>query len=160
MRIRGRRGSAVVETALMMPWLVFLFVGVMDSGFYSYAAISVENAARAVAVLGAADTGAIGTTKVCTAALSELNMLPNVGLGASTCLGSAAGLSDSSPVAAWVDKLCSAGCVAQCADCTLNATAVSARATVAYRTIQLVPIPLVLTGKTTITRVVEVRANQ
>jgi TadE-like protein len=34
----------------MMPWLLFLFVGVFDFGFYAYALIATQNAARAVAV--------------------------------------------------------------------------------------------------------------
>ena len=33
------RGSAIMETAFMVPWLFFLFVGVLDLGFYSYAAV-------------------------------------------------------------------------------------------------------------------------
>ena len=29
-----RRGSVMVEAALIMPWLAFLFVGVFDWGFF------------------------------------------------------------------------------------------------------------------------------
>jgi Flp pilus assembly protein TadG len=47
----GRRGNAVIEVALMAPWIFFLFVGVLDFGFYAYSFISVENAARAAALL-------------------------------------------------------------------------------------------------------------
>ena len=43
----GESGSAMVEVALLAPWIFFLFVGVFDMGFYSYMAICVENAARA-----------------------------------------------------------------------------------------------------------------
>ena len=44
---KRQKGSAIVETALMMPWLAFIFVGVLDFGFYSYACICTQNAARA-----------------------------------------------------------------------------------------------------------------
>ncbi len=47
---RGRGGSAIIEMALLMPWLVFLFVGILDFGFYTYAAICTQSAARAAAV--------------------------------------------------------------------------------------------------------------
>ena len=153
-----RRGTAVVETALMMPWLIFLFVGVYDFGFYSYAAIATENAARAAAILSASDPTA-GSAKICKAALAEMTMLPNVGTTTTTCLTTDTSLSDSQPVAAWVDKLCKVGCVKACADCDVNAAATSARAVVAYRTLPLIPIPGALTAKTTITRIVEVRSN-
>jgi len=58
------RGSAVVEAALMMPWLAFLFMGVFDFGFYAYASICTQNAARAVAVL---KNGVIGRIRSCEA---------------------------------------------------------------------------------------------
>jgi Flp pilus assembly protein TadG len=48
---KGRRGNAVIEVALMAPWIFFLFVGVLDFGFYAYAFISAENAARAAVLL-------------------------------------------------------------------------------------------------------------
>ena len=48
-----RRGSAVVEAALLMPWICFLFVGILDSGFYTYGAMATQNAARAVAIQSA-----------------------------------------------------------------------------------------------------------
>ena len=45
------RGNAVIEVALLAPWMFFLFVGVLDLGFYAYAFISTENAARAAVML-------------------------------------------------------------------------------------------------------------
>ena len=68
------RGSAIIEAALMLPWLAFLFVGVLDFGFYAYAGICTQNAARAAAMMQAG-----GTLNTCLAALGELNGLPNVG---------------------------------------------------------------------------------
>ncbi len=46
----GERGNAVLEVALMLPWILLLFIGVFDFGFYVYSAISVENAARVAAL--------------------------------------------------------------------------------------------------------------
>ncbi len=45
-----RSGNSIIEVTFMMPWLLFLFVGVFDFGFYCYALIATQNAARAVAV--------------------------------------------------------------------------------------------------------------
>ena len=45
-----RSGNSIIEVTFMMPWLLFLFVGVFDFGFYAYALIATQNAARAVAV--------------------------------------------------------------------------------------------------------------
>jgi Flp pilus assembly protein TadG len=47
---RRRSGNSIIELTFMMPWLLFLFVGVFDFGFYAYALIATQNAARAVAV--------------------------------------------------------------------------------------------------------------
>src|SRR5947207_14797502 len=44
------RGHAVIEVSLMAPWIFFLFMGTLDFGFYSYAIIATQNAAR-VAVM-------------------------------------------------------------------------------------------------------------
>lgn len=43
-------GNSIIELVFMLPWLLFLFVGVFDFGFYAYALIATQNAARAVAV--------------------------------------------------------------------------------------------------------------
>ena len=47
---RRRSGNSIIELTFMMPWLLFLFVGVFDTGFYCYALIATQNAARAAAV--------------------------------------------------------------------------------------------------------------
>jgi len=64
----------MIELTFMMPWLIFLFIGVYDFGFYSYMLISVQNAARAEAVHNsmskAAATDPDGSG--CQIALSEL----------------------------------------------------------------------------------------
>ena len=149
----------MVEVALMAPWIFFLFIGVFDFGVYAYSCICAQNAARAAA-LSNASNGAIDNTSACLAALAELNRLPNTAGETSNCPTTAGTVTDARPVAVWVDKLCQFGCIATCADCGVDAAAISARATVVYRTIQLIPIPGVLAGRTTITRAVEMRYMQ
>jgi len=83
-RRRKRQGSAIVEVTLMMPWLAFLFVGILDFGFYSYAAICTQNAARAAAIATASSSSAQTFSNACRAALGALTGLPNMG-GISTC---------------------------------------------------------------------------
>src|SRR5690242_15443484 len=71
-RRKRSSGQAVVEVALMLPWILFLFVGIFDFGFYAYSAIATQNAARAVAI--AAATGN-STDTDCNVALGELHGL-------------------------------------------------------------------------------------
>src|ERR1700732_5246529 len=78
---RGRcreRGHAVIEISLMAPWIFFLFMGTLYFGFYAYAIIAVQSAAR-VAVMQTSQnsTTAANSTLACQYALTELNMLPN-----------------------------------------------------------------------------------
>jgi len=141
-RLKNRRGTAVVEVALLMPWIAFLFVGVFDFGFYSYAAIATQNAARAAAIQLAS-----GATNSCAAALAELRMLPNT-TGLTTCTAAPVQVSDLTLTNATTPP---------CADCSLNTTATSRQATVTYQSIPLVPIPGILTGRLSLTRIAEVR---
>lgn len=46
----AERGNALVEFALLVPLLTLMFVGLLQLGYYSYALISVENAARSAAM--------------------------------------------------------------------------------------------------------------
>jgi Flp pilus assembly protein TadG len=143
-----RRGSAIVETALMVPWIFFLFVGVFDLGFYYYAADCTQNAARAAAL--ANSTGSLSNAIACTAALGEMTYLPNASQFSSTC--NAAPLTvtvvrrDAKPPA--------------CADCGVDPDAASSFATVTYQSIPMIPIPGVLMGRLNITRTAEVRIAQ
>jgi Flp pilus assembly protein TadG len=47
--LHDERGHAMLEAALLLPWVLFLFVGAFDLGFYNYALISTQNAARVAA---------------------------------------------------------------------------------------------------------------
>jgi hypothetical protein len=145
---------------------------VLDLGFYCYAAICTQNAARAVAVSQATGSG----PGICAVALGELSGLPNVGASA-TCTPQSypSGITAAAPISVCVaslsinatsDGLCSAA-TAHCADCAGSGTTAtcagvctSVQATVAYQTMQMIPIPGVLMGKMTLTRTAEVRVIQ
>jgi hypothetical protein len=133
------RGHAVIEVSLMAPWIFFLFVGALDFGFYAYAIISAENAARVAVMQTSRDTlSQTDSTLACQYALSELSSLPNVG-SLSTCAAL--------PV-------------------IVNATAVvdgdgkkASQVAVTYQTIAMIPIPG-LTGTLTLTRTAQMRLRQ
>ncbi len=50
-RNRRRRGHAAVEVSLLAPWILLLFAGLFDFGVYTTSLITVENAARAAALV-------------------------------------------------------------------------------------------------------------
>src|SRR5580658_8123278 len=74
-----RSGNSIIEVTFMMPWLLFLFVGVFDFGFYAYALIATQNAARAAAVhnsissMAASDPDGSG----CQIVVAELQSMSN-----------------------------------------------------------------------------------
>jgi TadE-like protein len=165
--VRDRqKGSAIVEAALMMPWICFLFVGILDSGFYTYAAMATQNAARAVAIQSANIGGTLSAAAMCASAKRELLLLPNVGL-AGNCAATQGAISNADPI--WVcagilNDTASAPCVppaVACADCAgSGATGTNARsiqAVVTYRSIPLIPIPGILTKQLQLTRIAEAR---
>jgi Flp pilus assembly protein TadG len=145
--------------ALMMPWLAFLFVGVLDFGFYSYAAICTQNAARAAALRAAVEQG---TGNACNAALGEMKGLPNT-IGLATCAANAGAITPAIPVAVSAVLLNGTSC-ADCncggiGTCTFAATT-SYQASVTYQSMPMIPIPGVLTGQMTLTRRAEMRTIQ
>jgi Flp pilus assembly protein TadG len=148
-RKERRRGSAIVEAALMTPWIFFLFVGVLDLGFYCYEGVCTQNAARAAALATSASSSLSAAT-ACTAALGELNSLPNVAK-LTTC--------NAAPLTVTVTQL-SNTTNPPCADCNVTPTATSSLATVVYVSPPMVPIPGMLAGQMTITRTAEMRISQ
>jgi len=164
---RRRNGHSVMEVALMAPWIFFLFVGILDAGFYSYAAICTQNAARAAALQTAAGVGAQSDTIACLAALSELKFLPNVkALSLTTCGANAAAITAAAPVAVQRKTLCATATVIPttltcdapgCADCTQDNKAASSQVAVTYQTDKMVNVPGIITNQLTLTRVVEAR---
>ena len=173
------RGQAVMEVTLLAPWIFFLFVGILDTGFYSYAAICTQNAARAAATQTAAHAGSQQDTIACPAAIQELSWLPNVkalgltGATLSDCAANAASIDAMHPVAVQRQTLCGKDvntaviktCISApptsplCADCAVGlATAgASSQVAVTYQTAPMVSIPGIITNQLTLTRVVEAR---
>ena len=152
-----QRGSAIVEASLMMPWLAFLFVGILDFGFYAYSAISIQNAARAAAMRASASQFSFSTGTACIAALGELRGLPNM-VGVTTCAASAGAISDTQPAAVVVTVLDDTT-TPQCADCGLgiSPTPSSVQARVTYQTLPMIPIPGLVMGRLTMSRIAESR---
>ncbi len=135
---RGQRGHAAVELALIGPWIFFLFVGVLDFGFYSYALIAVENAAR-VAALNAGGGPAYDQPVACRVALDELRWMPNLRTPLANC--------DALPLK--VEIAANGYTDAQGHPATW--------VRVTYETLQLIPIPGLVTGKLLISRDMETR---
>jgi hypothetical protein len=145
-------GHAVLETALLAPWIFFLFVGVLDFGFYSYALISTENAAR-VSALYAASTGSLAADSrgACEYVVKEMRPLPNVG-GSTSCPPSCAGVCTAGPLTVRARALDGLGGRPLGVD-GRPATEVS----VTYQTITMIPIPGLLAASLNTTRTVQMR---
>ena len=131
------RGSSVIEFALMMRWLIFLFVGAMDWGFYSYSLIATEAAARVGAMYAATSSATVAdTTTVCAYALDQLRNMPNVGASLTTCLTSSS-VTTSAPVGATA------------ASVTGPDRSTAAQVSVTYLTPVFIPLPGSLTKQVT-----------
>jgi len=138
-RCKCRSGHAVLETALLAPWIFLLFAGTFDMGMYGYALISTQNAARAAAVYTSTSTAKAGdSVRACQYTLAEMSSLPNV-QGVSTCTNYPVIVS-ATPVTG-IDGA--------------SASSVS----VSYRTPQLIPIPGLM-GRLTVTRTIQMRCRQ
>jgi len=142
MPVRRRSGNSIIELTFMMPWLLFLFVGVFDTGFYCYALIATQNAARAVAVHNsiskAAATDPDGSG--CQIAVFELK---TAAYGRSMTACAAAPLQ---VVSTYETSNTPDG----------NA---AAKVVVTYQTVALIPIPGLLSGQMTITRTAWMAVN-
>lgn len=133
---RRKHGHAVIEIALMGPWLLLMFLAVFNFGFFMYAGISVANAARAAALeLAQSDGTRLDQTLACTIAKEEMRALPNSGSFPAAC--------NLAPLVVTVTDVLPSGELQP------------ARVRVAYETIQLFPLPW-LAGKTTISRQVDI----
>ena len=124
---------------MIAPWLLFLFSGVFDMGFFEYCLISTENAARVAAFYTSSYSAyASDSTGACNYVLAEMKMLSNVN-GLTSCSA---------------DPL-----VVTASSVTGIDGNPASNVSVTYTTNQLIPIPG-LTGKTTITRTVQMRIKQ
>lgn len=154
---RTEKGNAIIETAFMVPWLFFLFVGIIDFGFFSYAAICTQGAARVAALEVSSSEYSVTQAAACQAALGELKTLP----GASTltaCATAPGQLSDAVPVYVSAPVVRDNTTTPPCADCDGSTpTRRSVVISVTYRTLPMVPIPGLLRGRWDFTRRAEMR---
>jgi Flp pilus assembly protein TadG len=128
-----RRGSNMVEFALLMPWYAFLFVGAIDYGFYSFGLIATQNAARVSAMYAAGSSStAIDSDTACSYSLDQLRKM-----SLATC--------SATPLVVGASLVTGAD--------GQQATSV----TVTYTTPQLIPIPGLLPGQLTISRTVQMK---
>jgi Flp pilus assembly protein TadG len=137
-----RRGSAMIEFCLLMPWYIFLFVGAFDFGFYAYSLIATANAARIGAMYCAASSSTCSSiTTTCTNyVIPQLSGLPNVGTTVTTCAASPVTLTITYPTAS------------TCPDGNACTTV-----QVVYVTPSLFPIPGMFPGQLTITKAITMR---
>src|SRR5579871_5635408 len=74
-----KSGQSALEFAFFLPFLIFLFCGAFDWGFYSSALVSTENAARSANIYTSSSSSLVtDLTGACTAVLAELAYMPNV----------------------------------------------------------------------------------
>lgn len=134
-----KRGSALIEITLLAPWIFFLFVFVIDMGFYNYSLIAVENAARIGAEYTSGATSTVADQAgACTRILAELQMLPNLS-GVASC--SASPLTVTATSVTGVDGT--------------PATSV----TITYTGMQMIPIPGFMMGQLSFQRNVQMRVK-
>jgi Flp pilus assembly protein TadG len=129
------RGQALIELAILAPWIFFLFIAVVDTGFCVVAAISVQNAARAAALYTSSRSAPPGGS--CAAVTQELQSMPNYAAVASAGCSSLPLQVTFLPLASGIDG---------------NP---ASRVTVTYQTIPLVPVPLLFSGPVTLISTVE-----
>jgi Flp pilus assembly protein TadG len=180
--MRSRRsGHSVLEFAFFLPFLLFLFVGAFDWGFYSWALISTENAARVAALYtSGSSTTAADSAGACNIATAEMADAPNVaanpGVSGTTLKGggSAGSLGSGGGSGGGGNNQNSGGSggsgnLATCSapPLTVTATSISSGAdgaaasqvSITYQTPVLIPIPGLLTGQISITRVVQMKVR-
>lgn len=155
-----RRGHSVIEFALMSPWILLLFIGIFDFGYYAYALINVENAARAGARF-AADSwvvandptfvvnGSSSVETTCKAVLREMRSMPNLGSSNGYICGASSGINVQVAQQAY-GPLDSPPSGTSCPPGNLASEACVA-VQVTYQTVPLIPIPG-LAGQMTINR--------
>jgi len=138
-RRQKQRGGAMLEMAFYLPWIFFFFIGAVDWGFFAYALVSVENAARVAAeYTSQSSTTAADSSGACTVVINELKNLPNIGSSVTTCGGS-------SPVSVTASQV------------TGPDAGTASQVSVTYSSVNLVPIPGLLQKAFTWTRSVTVR---
>jgi Flp pilus assembly protein TadG len=133
---KGQRGTAMVEVALIIPCIVFLFVGALDMGFYCYGLITVESAARVAALYTSSNSTTVADSSgACSYVLAELKSLPNVGSSITSC--------GANPITVTAQSTAGAG--------GSSASIVS----ITYQSLPMIPIPGLLAAQFTWTRTVK-----
>jgi Flp pilus assembly protein TadG len=136
---RSQRGTSLVEFVLNFLLLFYLFIGVIDFGFFGSAAIEIQNAARVGALYtSSAAAHDADQTGACTRILAELQALPNYSSMPSTC--------NAAPLTV------TAGTV------TAPDNTTASKVTVTYQSLQLIQIPG-LPSSLSISRWVEMRVR-
>ena len=126
---KGRScGQALVELAILAPWIFFLFISVVDTGFCLVAAIGVQNAVRAAALYTSLTSVTATTTSACSVVRNELQALPGYSSTSNTDCSSAS------------------------LHVTASQTSTQTLVTVTYQTMSLIPVPGLFSGPYTITR--------
>jgi Flp pilus assembly protein TadG len=146
MKLHRQSGNSMIEFTLLMPWMVFLFIGAMDWGFYAYALIATEAAARVACTYTSSSAAtATDTNTACTYAVEQLKKMPNVTGMSDTGCATGTGVSNTTPVG-------------------ISATAVTgpdtnpaAQVSVTYLTPVLIPGPSGTPKQLTITRTIQMR---
>ena len=138
-RRRHQRGTALVEFALLFPMLFFLFIGVFDMGYFSYALIATADGARAAALYTSQGSSTVSDSAgACTRVLMEFQVMPNASLLSGSC--------NAAPLQVTAQSI------------TGPDGNPATQVTVTYQTIQLIPIPGV-PGRWSFTRVVTMRVK-
>src|SRR5262249_32014873 len=129
---KSARGGAMLELAFLSPWILLLFIGVLDWGFYAYSLISLQAALRSAAVNARLSTGnATDADAACTIVRGEMKNLPNV-RSLTSC--------GATPLTVTASLI------------TGPDSSDAAKVTVIYQTPSLIPIPGMLAKQFTITR--------
>jgi hypothetical protein len=128
----------------MTPWLIFLFIGAMDWGFYAYALIATEGAARiACMYTSSSSSTTTDSTTACTYALGQLKKMSNV----TSCTAGSTSVTSSAPLAVSATSV------------TGPDGAAAAQVEVVYLTPIYMPMMGTLPQQITIRRIVEMRVN-
>jgi Flp pilus assembly protein TadG len=131
---RCSRGSAMLELALLGPWIFFLFIGALDWGFYAYALISLQSAARSAALYTSTSALTVAdSATACSFVLAEMASLPNVGAA------------------------CGSNPVVTATSVVGPDSATATQVSVTYTSLSMIVIPGLLKKQFTITRTVKMR---
>jgi hypothetical protein len=137
--MKRAKGQAVLELALLSPWIFFLFVGALDVGFYAHDLIATQNAARvAVEYTSSQQGSSTDSAGACQYALAEMGTLSNLRSVASC---------NALPL------------IVVASSVTGPDGAAASSVSVTYQSVRLIPIPFLLTKQMTVTRTAQMRVR-